>query len=119
MVTENARVQEAVVVIQKKDWDGLGALMTDSHTSLRDDYEVSCDELDRLVELACAERGVLGARMTGGGFGGCAVVLVERPGLESVATSLQEGFLREIGHKPVCFHVTASAGARALNARPS
>ena len=119
VVTENARVQEAVVAIQKKDWDGLGALMTGSHTSLRDDYEVSCDELDRLVELACEERGVLGARMTGGGFGGCAVVLVERPGLESVAASLQKGFLREIGHKPVCFHVTASAGARALNARPS
>ena len=119
VVTENARVQQAVAAIQKKDWDGLGALMTDSHASLRDDYEVSCDELDRLVELACAERGVLGARMTGGGFGGCAVVLVDSAGLASVAASLQEGYSREIGYKSECFHVTASAGARALNARPS
>ena len=119
VVTENARVQQAVAAIQKKDWGGLGALMTGSHASLRDDYEVSCDELDRLVELACAERGVLGARMTGGGFGGCAVVLVDSAGLASVAASLQEGYSREIGYKSECFHVTASAGARALNARPS
>ena len=119
VVTENARVQQAVAAIQKKDWGGLGALMTGSHASLSDDYEVSCDELDRLVELACAERGVLGARMTGGGFGGCAVVLVDSAGLASVAASLQEGYSREIGYKSECFHVTASAGARALNARPS
>ena len=119
VVTENTRVQQAVAAIQKKDWGGLGALMTGSHASLRDDYEVSCDELDRLVELACAEQDVLGARMTGGGFGGCAVVLVDSAGLASVAASLQEGYSREIGHKPECFHVTASAGARALNARPS
>ena len=119
VVTENARVQQAVAAIQREDWDDLGALMTGSHASLRDDYEVSCDELDRLVELACAERGVLGARMTGGGFGGCAVVLVDSAGLASVAASLQEGYSREIGYKSECFHVTASAGARALNARPS
>ena len=118
VVTENARVQEAVVAIQKKDWNALGALMTDSHASLRDDYEVSCDELDRLVELAYAEQGVLGARMTGGGFGGCAVVLVARPRLERIAVSLQEGYFREIGHKPMCFRIIASAGARELNPRP-
>ena len=117
VVTENARVQQTVAAIQQKDWGDVGALMTASHASLKDDYEVSCDELDRLVELACAERGVMGARMTGGGFGGCAVVLVELPRLEGVAASLEERYLRETGYNAMCFHVRASAGARVLNAR--
>jgi galactokinase len=75
VVSENARVEAFVAAIATGDWTGAGALMTDSHRSLRDDYEVSCAELDVAVDSALAH-GALGARMTGGGFGGCAIALV-------------------------------------------
>ncbi len=73
--TEIARVEEAVDLLEAGDFEGLGAAFTASHVSLRDDYEVSCDELDAVVDVAL-EHGALGARMTGGGFGGSAIALV-------------------------------------------
>jgi galactokinase len=81
VVTEIARVDAAVVALEVADYDELGRLFTASHVSLRDDHEVSCEELDVVVETA-VEQGALGARMTGGGFGGSAIVLVpaERAG---------------------------------------
>ena len=81
VVTEQARVVAAEAAVLRGDWPELGRLMTSSHLSLRDDYEVSCPELDSAVDAAL-EAGALGARMTGGGFGGSAVVLVP-PGLGS------------------------------------
>jgi galactokinase len=78
VVTENARVQRAVEMLNAGDLAGFGELMWQSHRSLRDDYEVSCRELDILVEIASAAPGVLGGRMTGGGFGGSTVNLVQR-----------------------------------------
>ena len=117
VVTENARVQQAVTAMRRGDWANFGALMTESHASLRDNYEVSCDELNQLVELASAEPGVLGARMTGGGFGGSAIILVEFPRLEDVAISLCSAYLQETGYTPACFQVRAPAGARKMNAR--
>jgi galactokinase len=76
VVTENQRVLAAVSALRSEDADRFGDLLYRSHASLRDDYEVSCRELDLLVDLASSQRGVYGARMTGGGFGGCTVNLV-------------------------------------------
>ena len=75
VVSEVARVDEFVAALRADDWAALGPLLDASHDSLRDDYEVSCEELDVAVEIA-REAGALGARMTGGGFGGSAIALV-------------------------------------------
>ncbi|GIR83220.1 MAG: hypothetical protein CM15mP84_09680 [Cellvibrionales bacterium] len=78
----------------------LGGVDDGSHRSLRDDYEVSCRELDLLVELATVERGVYGARMTGGGFGGCVIVLVETDQLEGVADVISGQYDDRMGWAP-------------------
>ena len=88
--------------------------MTGSHRSLRDDYEVSCAELDLLVALATAEPGGYGARMTGGGFGGCVIVLVETDQLEAVADRISGQYADRMGWAPECYRVQASAGAREI-----
>lgn len=75
-ITEIKRTTDAADALKAKDYKKMGELMIASHNSLRDDYEVSCPELDQLVELALQVDGVLGSRMTGGGFGGCTVTLV-------------------------------------------
>src|SRR5262249_27414651 len=77
VVTENARVLEAKDALETGDLDRAGLLMAQSHQSLKEDFEVSCPELDLMVELASRSSGVRGARMTGGGFGGCTVNLVD------------------------------------------
>jgi len=78
VVTENDRVRSFAEALARDDYVGAGALMVESHRSLRDDFEVSTTALDRLVERLCATPGVFGARLTGAGFGGCAVVLASR-----------------------------------------
>jgi len=83
VITENARTLEAAITLKDGDVEKFGRLMSASHASLRDDYEVSCAELDLMVELACSCDGVFGARMTGGGFGGCTVNLVRSDEVES------------------------------------
>lgn len=77
-VTEDQRTLSAIEALAAGDFERLGKLMTESHISLRDDYEVSCKELDFLVDSALEVEGVYGSRMTGGGFGGCTVTLVEK-----------------------------------------
>ena len=114
VVSENQRVCDAVTAIEQRQWDRLGALMAASHRSLRDDYEVSCPELDLLVELATAERGVYGARMTGGGFGGCVIVLVASDRLEAVADSVSGRYNEHMGWAPGCYRIQAGAGAREI-----
>jgi galactokinase len=114
VVSENQRVYDAVAAIEQRQWDRLGALMTASHRSLRDDYEVSCPELDLLVELATAEQGVYGARMTGGGFGGCVIVLVVPDRLEVVADSVSDQYSEHMGWAPGCYRIQAGAGAREI-----
>ena len=111
VVSENERVRDAVTVIEQGCWDRVGALMTGSHRSLRDDYEVSCPELDLLVALATADPGVYGARMTGGGFGGCVIVLVESDQLEAVADRISRQYDDRMGWTPGCYRVQAVAGA--------
>ena len=83
----------------------VGKLMYDSHRSLRDDYEVSCPELNLLEEIARGignDGGIIGARMTGGGFGGCTVTLVERKHAKSVANLLAETYRAKTGTTPCC-----------------
>ena len=91
--TENARVRDAVAALDRDDWSALGRLMTASHVSLRDDYEVSAPELDAAVDAALTA-GALGARMTGGGFGGSAIALVRREVVDSVKTEVAGAFAR-------------------------
>jgi len=112
VVTEIARTQSAATAITHGRWDYIGALMAESHASLRDDFEVSCPELDLLVELAARERGVIGTRMTGGGFGGCTVTLVEAARAEAVMAAVAQGYRRETGRECSPFTTRPAAGAR-------
>jgi len=114
VVSENERVHQAVAAIKQGQWERLGALMIASHESLRDNFEVSCPELDLLVALSAAERGVYGARMTGGGFGGCIIALVEADRLEAVADGVSGRYHERVGWAPRCYRVRASAGAREI-----
>jgi galactokinase len=113
VVTENQRVLEAARVLEEGDLERFGELMNASHESLRDDYEVSSKELDALVELARKQRGVLGARMTGAGFGGCTVNLVRTAAAESFAEAVREGYLKALGLEAEIYVCEASDGALA------
>jgi galactokinase len=111
VVSENERTLRAVEALEAGDYRRFGKLMQASHASLRDDYEVSCEELDAVVELAGGCEGVYGARMTGGGFGGCAIVLADAGRGEAVAQRVGEGFRRRFGHRCPIFATHAAAGA--------
>jgi galactokinase len=114
VVTEIARTQAAATALTHGRWDALGALMAESHASLRDDFEVSCPELDLLVALAAADAGVIGTRMTGGGFGGCTVTLVEAARAEAVMTAVSLGYRLATGRDCTMFTTRPAAGARLL-----
>ncbi len=88
--------------------------MAESHRSLRDDFEVSCKELDWMVELACVEDGVIGARMTGGGFGGCTVNLVYSDKVEQFSHNVREGYRNKAGQVPEIYVSRAAAGAQEI-----
>jgi galactokinase len=112
VVTENARVLATVAALDDgRDPRDIGPLLTSSHVSLRDDYEVSCRELDIAVEAAL-EAGAYGARMTGGGFGGSAIALVDRGGVQRLVDHVQNRFTSAGLASPDLFAVTASDGAR-------
>ena len=111
VVSENARVLEAVRVLESGDLERFGELMNASHESLRDDYEVSCKELDTLVELARQQPGVMGARMTGAGFGGCTVNLVRAAAAEGFAEAVAAGYKKALGLKSETYVCQASDGA--------
>lgn len=113
VVTDNDRVERVIALLDAGDPRAAGALLTEGHLSLRDDLRVSCAELDLAVEAANAA-GALGARMTGGGFGGSAVVLVEADAADAVAAAVGKAFA-EAGHAaPGVFPAVPSAGARRL-----
>ncbi|MGA8183608.1 MAG: galactokinase [Terriglobia bacterium] len=115
VVSENDRVLKAVKDLEQGDLESFGRLMVASHESLRDDYEVSCRELDVLVDLALKQPGVLGARMTGAGFGGCTVNLVLAGAAESFAEAVQEGYNKATGLNAEVYVCEASDGALAGN----
>jgi len=108
VVTESARVTDSVTALENGDWEGFGRLMTASHTSLRDDYEVSIAELDVAVDAAL-EAGAWGARMTGGGFGGSAIALVPPGGADGVREAVTSAYARE-GFDPPGFIDGAAGG---------
>ena len=110
VVTEQARAAAFVAASGAEDWPRVGQLMTASHESLRDDFEVSCAELDAVVDTALAT-GALGARMTGGGFGGSAIVLAPRGQTPRVTAAIAEVFTRHGWDAPTCFEVEASRAA--------
>ncbi|MBN1882439.1 MAG: galactokinase [Deltaproteobacteria bacterium] len=95
VISENERVKKAVAMLEKNDAEGFGKLMNESHESLKNDYQVSCDELDRVVEIAKETGGVLGARMTGAGFGGCVVALVKKGSEQTFADKITAAFAPE------------------------
>lgn len=113
VVGENQRVLEAVRVLEESDLERFGELMNESHESLRDDYEVSSKELDVLVELAQKQPGVLGARMTGAGFGGCTVNLVRADAAETFAEAVRKGYQEALGLQAEIYVCQASNGALA------
>jgi galactokinase len=111
VVTENARVLAAREALINNDLESLGALMQKSHASLRDDYEVSCNELDVMANLANNFPGCVGARMTGGGFGGCTINLVRTTQVEQFAIHIREGYQGATGIAPEIYSCAASDGA--------
>jgi galactokinase len=113
VVGENQRVLEAAKAIRDLDLPRFGALMYESHNSLRNDYEVSCRELDVLVEMASTCDGVYGARMTGGGFGGCTVNLVRSSLVGDFQAQMTAGYKKAIGITPEIYICAAARGARA------
>lgn len=111
VIMENRRVLDAVAAMKAGDLEQLGILMSQSHESLRDLYEVSSKELDAVVDIARAEEGVYGARMTGAGFGGCAIVLVANEYTAAVAAKIADEYPRRTGRTPNIYPCVASAGA--------
>jgi galactokinase len=119
VISENDRTVQAAQAIQNSDWPTVGRLMYASHASLRDDYEVSCPELDTVVEMAQAmgpAGGIIGCRMTGGGFGGCTVSLVETEAVRRITRSLDPAYEKKTGRQANIFSSRPAAGARVLKA---
>ncbi|MGC4016821.1 MAG: galactokinase [Luteolibacter sp.] len=117
VVSEIARTREAASALSRNDFEALGPLMAASHDSLRDDFEVSCKELDLMVDIARQigrSGGVIGARMTGGGFGGSTVTLCESGKAKEIATTLRERYLAETGLDPQIFASRPSQGAHLI-----
>jgi galactokinase len=114
VVGENKRTEDTAVALENGDWVKVGQLMNESHASMRDDYEVSCKEIDILVELAQSFEGVYGSRLTGGGFGGCTVTLVREDVSQALMDYLKEQYKVKTGLDCVCFKTCPSDGARVL-----
>ncbi|XP_059621240.1 galactokinase-like [Phlebotomus argentipes] len=114
VITEIQRTCEAAEALSRQDFPMMGRLMTESHKSLQRDFEVSCRELDLLVEAAVACEGVLGSRMTGGGFGGCTVTLARKSHVQKVIDHIAEVYCTS-GGTPTFYIATPSAGARLIS----
>ncbi|OZC01318.1 galactokinase [Rubricoccus marinus] len=111
VISESARVLAAAGAMRGGDADRLGALMQESHASLRDDYEVSSPALDAFVEAAVAHGACYGARMTGAGFGGCAVALVDAASACTFADAVSDAYRQRTGHEPATLVARAAPGA--------
>ncbi len=115
VISENARTQKAALALASGNVIEMGRLMAESHRSLRDDYQVSCRELDLLVDSAASQPGVLGARMTGGGFGGCTVNLVERRYFELFQENVSREYQAKTQIVPDIFVAEASQGVEEIS----
>ena len=113
-VYENQRTIKAVKALKEDKIEEFGRLMNDSHVSLRDDYEVSCEEIDILVDLAWKMPGVLGSRITGGGFGGCTVSIVKNEAVDAFIEKIGREYKEKVGHEAEFYVVDIGDGARKL-----
>jgi|TARA_Y100000310_G_scaffold314542_2_gene364021 galactokinase len=111
VISENQRVLTACSMLQERNWQSLGKLMNESHISLSKDYEVAGKELDALVSLSLAQEGVLGARMTGAGFGGCAITLIHQDATEEHNAKVGELYRQRIGYAAEFYGVEIGPGA--------
>ncbi|MDP8298531.1 MAG: galactokinase [Candidatus Tantalella remota] len=114
VISENERVLASIKALSENDLVRFGQLMNASHDSLRDDYEVSCPELDRMVDIARGLKGCLGARMTGGGFGGCTVNLVEKSAADAFTKDIFDRYEESTGIQPEVYVSVPSQGAHEI-----
>ena len=113
-VYENQRAIRAVAALKANDVETFGKLMNASHVSLRDDYEVSCEEIDILVDLAWETEGVIGSRITGGGFGGCTVSIVKNEAVDGFVENIGKQYKEKVGHEADFYVVDIGEGAHVL-----
>lgn len=114
VISENARTSECAAALGRRHYERAGELMLESHKSLRDDYEVSCPELDHLVDEAMKLKGCYGSRMTGGGFGGCTVSLVQPRAVESFVSRMKSAYQSMFAKAPDVYVTAATAGVTVL-----
>ena len=114
-VYENQRTIDAVTALKAGDIERFGKLMNQSHISLRDDYGVSCEEIDIIVDLAWKIPGVLGSRITGGGFGGCTVSIVKDESIDTFIETIGKTYLEKVGHEAEFYTVDIGDGASRLD----
>ncbi len=114
IITENRRVMDAREALLERDMQRFGALMVEAHVSVRDDFEASCEEVDALVTIAMQQPECFGARITGGGFGGCTVNIVRAEAADGFAAALRRDYAAKTGIEADCFVCTPSDGAFAL-----
>jgi galactokinase len=114
-VYENRRTLKALEALKRGGLQQFGELMNESHRSLRDDYKVTGQELDTLVESAWQQKGVVGARMTGAGFGGCAIAIVEKDQLDHFQTEVGKTYREKVGYEATFLVATIGAGAREIS----
>ena len=114
-ISEDQRTLQAKEALKAKDYAQVGHLMVQSHQSLRDQYEVSCKELDALVDIAMGVEGVYGSRMTGGGFGGCTITLLKRQALPRLLHAIETQYPKRCaGKRATCFATGCAHGAMVL-----
>lgn len=114
-VCENQRTIDAVAALRDGDINKFGQLMNQSHISLRDDYEVSCEEIDILVDLAWKIPGVIGSRITGGGFGGCTVSIVKNDAVDTFINDIGKAYKEQVGHEAEFYTVDIGDGASRID----
>jgi galactokinase len=114
VISENARTLKFADAMTAGDWSACGKLMYQSHESLRDDYGVSCPELDVLVEVAATVPGVYGARMTGGGFGGSIVAMVQKQSIDALTAAIDSQYPKRCGKQASMFATIAGNGAEIM-----
>lgn len=117
VISENYRVQAGVQALRMGNYSAFGQLMIESHQSLKDNYEVSCAELDLLVDLALKQEEVLGARMTGAGFGGCTVNLLRREYIDVFEKTIKQGYKKITGILPDIYVTPPAEGAKVIKLR--
>jgi galactokinase len=120
VLSENERTLKAAMALDTGDWRAMGQLMYASHASLRDDYQVSCKELDAVVEIAQSigeKDGMIGCRMTGGGFGGCAVALVASDAVQRITRHIDSAYEKRTGIQASVFATRPAGGARVLDSQ--